>query len=299
MRVNPNITPDILAAITQTQQQEQTALTQMSTGKRVNVPSDDPVASAREVENQTQTSAVDQYTSNVTTVLSMVQTADSALSGVVTQLTQAVTLGTEAATGTTNSENQQAILQQVQGIVQSVAASANTSFHGVYLFSGTESTTVPFTVDASDPTGYKYNGNSNTNEVGVGEGLSVIMNVPGSQLFQGPTTATSVLGSLQGLVTALQSGNSTDIGNATTAISTAISNLGQQRVIYGNSESQLTSQQTALQQESTNLATEENSLIGVDMASVTLQFAQAQLANQAALAAAARVLPQSLLDYLK
>lgn len=299
MRVNPNITPDILASINQTQQQEQTALTEMSTGKRVNVPSDDPTAAAREVENQTMSSAVDQYTSNVSTVLSMVQTADSALSGVVTQLTQAVTLGTEAATGTTNSENQQAILQEVQGIVQSVVAAANTSFHGVYLFAGTKSTTVPFTADASDPTGYLYNGSGDTNEVGVGEGLSVVMNVPGSQLFQGPTAATSVLGSLQGLVTALQSGSSTDIGTATNNISAAISNLGQQRVIYGNSESQLTSQQTALQQETTNLATEENSLVGVDMASVTLQFAQAQLANQAALAAAARVLPQSLLDYLK
>ncbi len=299
MRVNPNITPDILASINQTQQQEQTALTEMSTGKRVNVPSDDPTAAAREVENQTMSSAVDQYTSNVSTVLSMVQTADSALSGVVTQLTQAVTLGTEAATGTTNSENQQAILQEVQGIVQSVVAAANTSFHGVYLFAGTKSTTVPFTADASDPTGYLYNGSGDTNEVGVGEGLSVVMNVPGSQLFQGPTAATSVLGSLQGLVTALQSGSSTDIGTATNNISAAISNLGQQRVIYGNSESQLTSQQTALQQETTNLATEENSLVGVDMVSVTLQFAQAQLANQAALAAAARVLPQSLLDYLK
>jgi len=271
----------------------------MSTGKRVNVPSDDPTAAAREVENQTMSNTVDQYTSNATTALSMVQTADSALSGVVTELTKAITLGTEAATGTTNSQNLQAILQQVQGITQTVAAAANTSFHGVYLFAGTKSTTVPFTVNAADPTGYTYNGNSNTNEVGVGEGLSVTMNVPGNQLFQGPTAGTSVLGSLQSLVTALQTGTSTDIGNATNNISSAIANLGQQRVIYGNTESQLTSQQTALQQESTNLATEENSLIGVDMASVTLQFAQAQLANQAALAAAARVLPQSLLDYLK
>ncbi len=38
MRVNPDMSNDVLAAIWQTQSQENTALQQMSTGKRVNVP---------------------------------------------------------------------------------------------------------------------------------------------------------------------------------------------------------------------------------------------------------------------
>jgi flagellin-like hook-associated protein FlgL len=44
MRVNPNYTPDILANLWNSQAEEQTAIEQLSTGKRVNVPSDDPAA---------------------------------------------------------------------------------------------------------------------------------------------------------------------------------------------------------------------------------------------------------------
>jgi flagellar hook-associated protein 3 FlgL len=65
MRVNPNMAPDVLAAIWQTQRQEQTALQEMSTGKRVNAPSDDPLASAEMVGNQDQSTRVDQYLQNI------------------------------------------------------------------------------------------------------------------------------------------------------------------------------------------------------------------------------------------
>jgi flagellar hook-associated protein 3 FlgL len=255
------------------------------------------VAAAAEVQNQARSDAVDQYTANTTTVLNMVQTADSSLSSVVTQLTQAVTLGTEAASGTVNTSQQQTILQQVQGIIQNVVAEANTSYHGLYLFAGTNTTAAPFAADSSDSSGYKYNGNDGVNSVEIGEGLNIAVNVPGDQIFQNANG--SVLGSLQQLATALQSGSSTDIGNATSAVNTALNVVSQKQALYGSAESQLTSQQTALQQQSTNLTTEETNLVGADLAQTTVLFTQATLANQAALAAAARVLPETLLDYLK
>ena len=59
MRVNPDMSGDVLAAIWQTQNQENTALQQISSGKRVNVPSDDPLAAAQMVANQDQTNRAD------------------------------------------------------------------------------------------------------------------------------------------------------------------------------------------------------------------------------------------------
>jgi len=46
MRVNPNPMPDLLAALNQTQLEEQQAELQISTGKSVNEPSDNPAAAA-------------------------------------------------------------------------------------------------------------------------------------------------------------------------------------------------------------------------------------------------------------
>jgi flagellar hook-associated protein 3 FlgL len=295
MRIDPNNVPQILADMQQSQVSLNTALQQVSTGKRVTQPSDDPYASAAMVQNTIETGDVDQYTQNASTVLSNIQSADSALSSVVSSLTQAISLGTEGANGTNSTANLQAIATQVQGLLTSVVGQANTSVAGSYLFGGT-STTTPYTADPSSPTGYTYNGNNDINSVAIGDQTSVQVNIPGSQIFS--NSSNNVLASLSNLVTALKSGNSTDIGNATTAISSAISYIGQQRVVYGNAESQVNSQETFLQQDTVTLASQQNNLIGVDEATAAVNLSQAETDNSAALAAAAKVLPNSLLNYL-
>jgi len=296
MRVNPNMVPDVLAGLQQTQSAVNTALQEVSTGKSVSVPSDNPAASANMVQNTIAAKNVDQYTQNVSSVLSMVQTSDSALSSVVSSLTKAVTLGVEGANGTTNATDRQAIATEVQGILAGVVSLANTSFQESYLFGGTVSGQVPYTADSTSASGYKYNGNNGVNSVVVGDDLSVQANLPGSQIFSNP--GNDVLGSLSSLVAALNSGNSAAIQSATSSISSALNYVSQQRVTYANAETQLNSQETYLQQETVSLTSQANSLVGVDMAKAATALAQAQTANSAALAAAAKVLPTTLLNYL-
>jgi flagellar hook-associated protein 3 FlgL len=296
MRVDPNMVPDMLAAIQQSQVSLNTALQQVATGKSVNVPSDNPSAAANLVQNTIETASVDQYTQNVSGVLSTVQTADSALSSVVSSLTQAVSLGTEGANGTSSTSNQQAIAVQVQGILSSVLSQANMSYQGAYLFGGTASTAAPYTVNSASPSGYTYNGNNDVNSVQVGDQMSVQVNLPGSQIFSNANA--NVLESLSSLVSALQSGTTSAISTATNAVSTALNYVSQQRVFYGNAESQLNSQETYLQQETVSLASQQNSLVGVDEAAAATNLNQAETDNSAALAAAAKVLPDTLLNYL-
>jgi flagellar hook-associated protein 3 FlgL len=297
MRINPNITPDILTNLWQIQSQEQTALEQVSTGKRVNLPSDDPSAAAADVQNQAAQSQTDQYLQSTSSLEGLLQTADSALSSVVTSLNQAVSLGVQGANGGLSQSDQQSIMQQVQGIRDSIVQLANLSYQGTYIFGGTATTAPPFALDSTQASGVRYNGNAGVNNVQIADGRSVQVNLPGSQIFLG--AGGNILASLQQLITALQSGNTTSIGNATTQVSSALSYLSQQRVFYGNTINELNSNQTFLQQEKVNLQTEENNLVGVDMATAATNLSQAQTAHDAALAALAKVIPQSLLDYLK
>ena len=296
MRVNPNMVPDILADLQQSQAAVNTSLQEVATGKSVNVPSDNPAASAAMVQNTIETANVDQYTQNVSGTLSMLQTADSSIGSVVNSLTQALSLGTEGANGTTNSTDLQAIATQVQGILESVVSQANTTYQGAYLFGGTETSSAPYTVDSSSPSGYTYNGNSDTNSVAVGDDVNIQMNLPGSQIFSNANS--DVLGSLSNLVSALKSGNSSQIQTATTAISTALNYVTQQRVFYGNAESQLNLQETSLQQETVNLTSQQSSLIDVNEAQAATELSQAETTDNAAEAAAAKVLPDTLLNYL-
>ena len=153
MRVNPDISSDVLAAIWQTQTQENTALQQVSSGKRVNVPSDDPLAAAQMIGNQDQSRRADQYLQNIDTLTNQLQTADGVLSSVVQSLTQAITLGVQGSTGTLSAANRQQVAQNLLGIQSQLVQLANTSIGGSFLFAGTATTAPPYVLDSSSPSG--------------------------------------------------------------------------------------------------------------------------------------------------
>jgi flagellin-like hook-associated protein FlgL len=396
-----NMVPDMQYAVQQSQQALSTALQQVSTGLRVNQPSDDPGASAAMVISLASSANVDQYTSNVSATQARMQTADSAINSVVTSLNTAVTLAGAGATGTSSAANDQALAAQAQGILSSVISQANTSYQGVYLFAGSASNTPPFvaasttylsqhgsaavplsntspltagsvitindastaqaftfTATAGDtiatlasaisgavaagtlsagttatinakgelaissnsgahgivvrstdpvlgsmttsvgtevPNAYAYVGDSTVNSVQVGDSTTVASNVPGDQLF---TSGANVIGSLKSLISALQSGDSATVATGAAAVSTALNYVSQQRVPLDNTISQLSNQDSFLGQETLTLTTQQTALVGVNLATAATSLSQAELDNTAVLAAASKVLPQTLLNYL-
>ena len=296
MRVNPNIVSSVVADLNQSQSTLNTLLQEVATGKSVNQPSDNPTAAAQMVNNTLETANVDRYTQNNSSALTQVQQAGSVLSSVVTSLTQAVSLGTEGANGTNNSTSLSALAQQVQSILSTVVSQANSAIGGVYIFGGTATSTAPYTADPSSPTGYTYNGNNNANSVAVGDNLNVPTTLPGSQIFS--HSSNSVIGSLSSLVAALQNGNGSQISSATTAVSSSIQTVSQAQGFYSNAANQLNAQENYLQKETVTLTTQQNDLVGADMATVATELGQAEISNSAAMAAAGRVLPNTLLNYL-
>jgi len=297
MRINPNINDAVNSAIEQSQQSVTNAFEQVSTGQRVNQPSDDPAASAAYIQLQAQSADVDQYTANASSALSQAQLSDSVITSVVSLLNQAVTLGTEGANSTSSATDRQSIATEVQGILSNVVGLANTTFQGVSLFGGTASGQAAFVADPTSPTGYTYQGNSNVNQVQVGSALSVQASVPGSTLFE--NSSGSVLGALSGLATALESGTSAQIGTATTAVTTALNYVTSQHAVFGNAVNQLNSQETYLSQETVTLTSQAQSLVGISAATAAENLTQAETANSSVLAAAAKVIQNTLLNYLQ
>lgn len=297
MRFNPSLNAAVIDEIQQSSSKLQTAFQQVSTGLKVNSPSDNPAAAAIATQLQSQAADVDQYSRNIDSALAQAQSADSVLSSVVSLLNRALTLGTEGASGTTSASNRQAIATEVHGLLSNVVSLANTSFQGLSLFGGTVSGKAAFTADPGSVTGYTYNGNSTVNLITVGNSLSVQANIPGSTLFDHPNS--SVLGALSSLANALNSGSSAAIGTATVSITAALNFVTQQHVVYGSTINQLNAQETYLSQEKVTLSSREFSLVGIDTATAAEQLTQAEATNSAIFAAAAKVLQNNLLNYLK
>ncbi len=297
MRVNPNFNSDMASLMDQAQQAQNNAAEQLSTGRRVNLPSDDPAAEAAMIQENSQSAAVDQYTANSSSLTNVLNTANSTISSIVTLLQRAVSLGVEGANSTMNQSDLNSIAAEVSSIQRQVLSLANTSFAGQYLFAGTATATAPFVVNASDPTQIDYAGNSQQNKVQIGTGLSVNANLPGSSIFSQP--GANVFTALQSLVSALQSGDTAGIATAETGVSDSLNAVDTAQVFYGSTVEELNTNETYLSQEKLTITSYQNTLVASDTATAATNATQAQIILSATVAAAAQVDQQAnLLSYL-
>jgi len=297
MRIASSDTADLLAAMNSLRAQQNQEIEQLSTGKRVNRPSDDPSVSALLAEVATHNTQDDAFLRNVSGITSQLQTVDSSLSSVLTNLTTAISLGVEGATGTMNSTNQQTLASEVRQIQQTILAVANLTYQGAYVFSGTATKTAAYTVDPTTTSGVKYNGNEQVNQVEIANNRTIAVNVPGDQIFSNANG--DVFQSLSDLATALDNGDATVIQTAVTSVRSAYDQVSTQRVFYGDAVNVLSSDQEFLNQEQLQYAQQQNTLAGADTATTVTDLVMSQTAYQATLSAVSKVMQTSLLDYLK
>jgi flagellar hook-associated protein 3 FlgL len=216
------------------------------------------------------------------------------LNSVETALQQAISLGTEGANGTLSDSDRAAIAAELTGIQSQLISLANTSYQGEYLFAGTAQVE-PFTADSSSPSGVSYAGNSDTNRVTIGNGYSLQVNLPGSQVFSNPQG--DVFQSIQDLITALQSNS--NITTAVTETGDAAAYISDQRVFYDNALNQTEAQQTFLSSESTELSQQQSDVAATDIAATATELSQDQTNTSATLDAMAKLQQNSLFNYLE
>ena len=295
MRISPDTTQAVLNALSAADQAEQTALLHLTTGKRVNVPSDDPSAAAREVGISSQSGDCDQYLRSIASISAELQTADSSLNSGVTALQQAISLGVEGANGTMSQQDRAALASEVQSISQQMLGIANLSYNGKYVFAGTADSQPPYVSTAS---GIVYQGNDSVNQVEIEAGQTVAVNQPGSQLFS--AAGANVFQALSDLATTLQSNSSTtdDIANATDEVRAAYDQLNSARTFYGSTLDQLNASQDFLNTEKLQLTQQSSDLVGVDMNQAATNLTNAETARNAALQAAASIGNLSLFNFL-
>jgi len=295
MRVNPNPMPDLLAALNQAKLESQQASIEIASGRSVNEPSDNPTAAALLVENNDQATFNSGYLQSLNSVQGQFSTADSTLSSVVTALQRAISLGVEGANGTLSDSDRGAVATELQGIQSQLVSLANTSYQGRYVFAGTTTNTPPFVVDNTVASGVRYAGNSGVNQVSIGSGYKLAVNLPGSQLFS--AAGNDVFLAINTLIQALQT--NTGIDTAVSGVGAASSYLSAQRVFYGNALNQSQSQTTYLNTAKLQISQQENTLGGADLAAAATNVSQAAIDTQATLAAISKLSQNNLFDYLK
>jgi flagellar hook-associated protein 3 FlgL len=163
---------------------------QLSTGKKLLTPSDDPVAAARIVDLNQSIKQTGQYQDNINFARDRLSREDGVLQSATDILQRINELGIQGLNDTNSQNDRVAIAVEMEELNKQLLGLANTkNSNGEHLFSGFKSTTQPFGKDASNVGAYSYAGDANSRPIQIDAARQVTDGDPGSSVFGVPTGA--------------------------------------------------------------------------------------------------------------
>ena len=287
--MNQTLLYDLRNVTTQLSTSEQ----ELSSGYKLNKPSDDPYGASQALKLRADLAANTQYQSNVQDANSWQNVADTALGDIGDSIQRARDLVIQGANDTNDASDRQAIVTELNQLIDSIKTDGNTQYAGRYIFSGTATNTQPYQLGSNDA----YSGNTAmiTREIGVG--VQVAINTPGSSVIGDGTGG--LLATLRGIVNDLQSGNTNALSTTDlNALDTANDTLLNARAQVGALSDRLTTASNRLQSTEQSTTQLLSNVQDADMTQVMVNFSTQQAAYQAALRAGAQIIQPSLMDFL-
>jgi flagellar hook-associated protein 3 FlgL len=274
---------------------------EMSSGKRILEPSDDPYGASRVIDLQSQLDGLAGYERNAQDGMAWENTASSAMAGINTAAQRVREMLLEAANGTNNQSDLETIALQVEQLTEGIKQDANAQYAGQYVFSGTQTTTRPYEQGAGD----EYQGNAETVSRAVGPGATVTISTNISTLLgNGEASGDGkLLDTLRTIAKDLRSGTAEGREALTNVdlpkLDANLETLSKLQATAGSSTDQLQAALSRNEDIRTSVAEALSSTDDTNMAEASITYANEQAAYNAALHAGATIVQESLINFLQ
>lgn len=262
----------------------------LSSGKQISRPSDSPGGTVSAMELRSQIAANKQYVRNADDGVGWLNAADSALQNASEQVTRARGLVLQGINASTGVQAREGIAKEIRQIREAIRDVANTSYLDRPVFAGT----------TKEPEAYPAAGGFNGDGVDVlrtvGVNTKVPINVDGDVVFG--SDADSIFQVLDDIALALEtdpaalSGELSRLDAKATSIQNGLSTVGART-------NQLERMRQAADDMILNVTKSLSDVEDIDLPQTITELQLQQTAYQAALAAGARVVQPSLVDFLR
>ena len=180
---------------------------QIASQLRVAKPSDDPNIFGQVILDKSALADNDQWIRNIQFGTARVAVGDQTLGQTQSLISRVRELAVQARSDTTSAQGRVTIAQEVRQLHRQLIQLANTEVAGQPVFAGTKTDAPPFVLGVGDTVSYQ--GNSESQSIGVGPNQTTQIVLPGDQVFTGPTT--NIFDGLSNLLVALESNNGAGI----------------------------------------------------------------------------------------
>jgi flagellar hook-associated protein 3 FlgL len=267
---------------------------QITSGKALTRPSDDPAGVARTMSYNTDSASGETYLRTMDNSTSWLNATDSALDEAGSLLQRARELAVQGANGgTMTTSDLQKIGSEVDNLLQQMVVTGNSSIRGQRLFAGQQIDKDPFALSGSTP-GYTYTGDAGQMRREYDQNAYVVINTPGQATFDPAIKA------LFNLKNDLNTGNYSAISAADiTALDQGMDTILSARAEVGAKTNRLqaaSDRQNLLQ---VNLQDLRSKVQDTDITTAISKFSLQETVYNASLQVGSKSIQPSLLDYLK
>ncbi len=329
MRITNNmIIANMVKHISNNVTRENKYQTQLSTGQKISVPSDDPVVAARALKLRTDVAKVEQYQKNISDAQSWLDATDETLSKINDVLQTVKEKTVQAANGTNTPEETQAIAKEIRQLKAQAVHLANSTYSGRYIFSGFKTDQKLMNDDETSPDFGKFSINVDQvavppatatrenilYEVGIGDNINI--NITGGDLFNSRNTSGAIGGNanagvatlgdtssmvqmFDNIIAGMQTGDSVEIGRQLDSIDAEIQNVLRARADIGARQNRMDLTEDRMSRDVVNFTAAMSENEDVDIAETIMNLKNEENVYQASLAGGARVIQQTLVDFLR
>jgi flagellar hook-associated protein 3 FlgL len=269
---------------------------QLSSGKKITRPSQDPVVATMGISYRTDVSHVNQYQKNVTNAYKWLDSSDDALEQVNDVLNRIRELTNEASTDTYTADQRKAIGTEVDQLTNQLVTLGNTQVGGQYIFSGSDSAKPLLTANSDgsikiDQTAIDHPDFS----VAVNDGIQMAINVNPNQVF-----TSDLFANLNQLKTDLNNGASGNTISAhLTEIDTHLGEVGTAQADLGAKTNRIDLIQNRLNEQKTVATKIMSNNEDADYAETIINLNTQQNVYNASLSVGAKIIQTSLVDFLR
>ncbi|MGD2029236.1 MAG: flagellar hook-associated protein FlgL [Desulfobacterales bacterium] len=259
----------------------------ISTGKRINNLSDDPVGLTQALNVSSAISNIEQMQRNISFGNSWLASSESALSHVQDIISDTKVLCIQMSNATISQEERLAAAGSVQNMLDEIISLGNTNVAGNYIFSGSKTDTTPFSADGT------YNGNSNIFTVKIGKDATVEVGSDGDAVFG------NIFTTMADLKTALENNDLAGIQDAMSNLDGHFDDISSKISDVGSKMNRMDVKENILQD--LNLANTErlSKIEDADLAEAIMELEAKELAYEAALSSSAKLMKLTLMDYIE
>ena len=263
----------------------------ISSGLRVEKPSDDPTAVTGIMRSSSGLRALEQYKENLASASSRLAVENDVLDQLSDVLSRAKELGISQGGDPSTAASRRAAQAEIDGLRDFVIELGNTQFVGSFLFAGDYADARPFSDAGPDPTRPP----TGTHQVEGGAGTFYAVNHSGQEIF----VDTGILDALENLSTALGSDSGADIRASIGELDTGFADIQELIGGLGARMNQVDTAISNLDALEANLQTFRSDLQDAELEEVVSKLVSRQVSYEAAMMTNARILQSTLTDYLR